>query len=84
MVYERRRLSVGALVKERHVPRSGYDTRAPIKKGGNGSHNWGTGLDDHLEYDAYDMSAASPPSAPKLSLVTREEFEKSKQWTTSM
>ncbi|KAJ2388140.1 hypothetical protein GGI23_006120, partial [Coemansia sp. RSA 2559] len=80
MVYPRKQ-SVGALVKERHVPRSGYDPRAPIKKGGNGGHNWGTGLNNSLEYDTQDIRAVSPPSAPKLSLVTREEFEKSKQWS---
>ncbi|KAJ1783938.1 hypothetical protein LPJ59_006461 [Coemansia sp. RSA 2399] len=80
MVYPRKP-SVGALVKERHVPRSGYDTRAPIKKGGNGGHNWGTSLDDRLEYDTQDIRAASPPSEPKLSLVTREEFEKSRLWS---
>ncbi|KAJ1666074.1 hypothetical protein IW140_003663 [Coemansia sp. RSA 1813] len=77
----RRRPSAGAIAKEHHVSRTGYDVRAPIKKGGNGSHNWGTGLNDSLEYDTYDARAISPPSVSKLSLVSREEFEKSKQWS---
>ncbi|KAJ2213723.1 hypothetical protein EV179_003623 [Coemansia sp. RSA 487] len=64
----RRRPSAGAIAKEHHVSRTGYDVRAPIKKGGNGSHNWGTGLNDSLEYDTYDA-------------LSREEFEKSKQWS---
>ncbi|KAJ2507710.1 hypothetical protein H4S06_001539 [Coemansia sp. BCRC 34490] len=74
-----RRLSAGALNKERHVARNGCDIRAPIKKGGNGNHNWGTGLHDPLEWDVEDAMAVSPPSVSKVSLASREDFERSKQ-----